>query len=89
MGEAAEEANRAAPEVIWAMPQQEWYINLFTPNQNTPSILNLLSLSISTVLKVLWRHCVIYWQLCLQEPMEGLVQKLVGQLHKRSCPHGC
>ncbi len=31
----------------------------------------------------------VYEKLRLQEPMEGLVQKLVGQLHKRPCPHGC
>lgn len=52
MGEAAEEANRAGPEMIWAVPQQEWYINLLTPNQNKPSTLNLLSLSMLMVLEL-------------------------------------
>jgi len=33
MGEAAEEANRAGPEMIWAVPQQEWYINLLTKSE--------------------------------------------------------
>jgi len=48
-----EEANRAGPEMICAVSQQEWYSNLLTPNQNMPSILKLLSLSISMVFEFL------------------------------------
>lgn len=48
----AGEANRAAPEMICAVPQQEWSFNLLTPNQNTPSILKVLSLSIPMLLKI-------------------------------------
>ena len=36
MRQGAEEANRAGPEMICAVPQQERYINLLTQSQNKP-----------------------------------------------------